>query len=462
MPDPVIEPPPAEPKVAVAPPPGADPQPDTVPENVKKLLSNLHLDEPEVSDEKPKPGEPKEPKEAPTAADPKAPKDPKAPAADPAAPPADPSIKLRKPKVVRPELPIAAAPAPAAAAPKDEPYKPDPQWESGLDETGKEMLADARFMEERFPDKYKGWTARTAKFLRDHADLTSKDTFDANAPEYKSWLDKNQPRLTREQIREVEEVRVADRVGKQWQGRYDDLQHKMFVKEHEPKIETEGRTLFAELSQTALPEDLAAAIKKDGYDKANEVYALELQTAQNVLTVATQDLMEFRRITLKDPETGRQLQPVVEDPNHPKFAQHQRLSQLVAFVCDEFKNKAAAEQQQKNGKWFVTRDEWNAIRPDQRHRFWTFTNQELIGEAKKNVKTAVQMAIDQQRGQMKKLGWQPPAPKAPPAAPPPKNDPPQPTNTPRIPAAVPTPGSSDVLADVDARAKRLATTLGRE
>lgn len=450
---------PAEVIPPVAPPVGADPQPDVVPESVKKLMGNLFAD-PELPGEPAKSKDPKDAKpDAAPGIDPKA-KDPKV--TPPAVPPAiDPGIKLRKPKVVRPELPIVPPPAAAVPSPKDEPYKADPQWESSLDETEKEMLTDARFMEDRFGEKYKGWTARTAKFLRDHAELTGKENFDEQSPEYKAWLDKNQPRLTRDQVREVEEVRVSDRVSKEWKGRYDDLQHKMFVRDHEPKLEAEGKAIFSELSHTALPQEIADAIKKDGFDKANETYALEIQTAQNVLAVATADLTEFRRITLKDPDTGRPLQAVATDPNDPKFAQHQRLSQLVGYVCDEFKNKASAEQQLKGGKWFVTRDEWNSIRPDQRHRFWTFSNKELIDEAKKNVAPAVKMAIDAKREQITKLGYVRPAQKVP-SAPAPRSDPPIPTNTPKIAAAVPAPGGSDPLVEVDARATRLAASLNRE
>lgn len=458
----IQEPPPADVSVPGA-PPGADPQvqPDVIPDSVSKLLRNLNLDPEQPDAQAAKPAAPDkrpEPKPKPAAAAAAAPTTPEPKPADV---PADPGIKLRKPKISRPELPLAQAPAPATPAAKDEPYKPDPQFESGLDEEQREMLADARFMEERFPDKYKGWTARTAKFLKEHADLAGKEDFDAQSPEYKTWLERNQPRLTREQIREIEEVRVADRVNKEWNGKYTDLQHKMFVRDSEPKLEEEGRKIFVELSNTALPDDIASAIKKDGFEKANQLYALEIKTAQQVLSVATEDLKELRRVATKDPETGRPLQAVVNDPTHPKFEQHQRLSTLIGYLDEAFK-KEPAEKQLRDGKWFVTRDEWAQIRPDQRHRFWTHKLDDYIPMAKANVKTAVQMAIARKREEMSALGWQPPAP-APVVAPQVKSEPPQRTNTPRIPAAVPTPGNNDaVMNEIDARAARMVAHLNRE
>lgn len=428
-----------------------------VPESVSKLLANLNLDL-EVSAPKKEPEPPKEetkPKAEPKAAP--------APAAktEPAAP-AEPGLRVRKQKLTRPELPVVQPVAPAAPVAKDEPYRPDPQWESSLEENEREMLADAKDAEALFPDKYKGLAAKTAKYLKEHAELTAREDFDDQSPKYKQWLAANQPKLSRQEVRELEETRVAKKVNQQWEGKYSDLQHKIFVREAEPKIEQEGRAVFSELSHSSLPEDVAKAVKEQGYEEASKTYGLELQTAQNVLTAAAEDIMELRRLSTKDPETGRPLQAPVQDPSHPKFAQHQRLGEMVGYLCEDFKTKATAEQQLRDGKWFVTRDEWASIRPDQRHRFWTFTNQELIAEAKKNAKLAVSMAIERQRGSMQKLGWQPPTAKV--AAPPvpPKSDPPVPTNTPRVPAATPVPGATDVMSEIDARAKRLASTLNRD
>lgn len=453
----IQEPPPAEVQPPVA-SQGAEPQaPDVVPESVKSLLKNLNLD----PDEKTR-SEPEKAKNAAPAKQDAAPaKSESKPSAEKTAPPAadfQPGLKVRQPKVVRPELPLVETAKPAPMV-KEEPYKPDPQWEQSLEENEREMLSDARFMEERFPDKYKGLFARTAKFIKEHADFTARDDFDDQSPEYRAWLDKNQPKLTRQEIREIEEVRVADRVRKEYDGKLADVQHKLFVRDVEPKIEADGKTIFAQLSNQSLPDEVIAAIRKDGFEKASQTYGLEIETAQAVLTSATDDIIEFKRITTKDPETGRPLQPIVDDPSNPKYAQHQRLSQMVADISESFKNTAPAQQQLRNGKWFVTRDEWNAIRPDQRHRFWTFTNAELIEAAKQSMKSVVADAIEKKRGYITKLGFTR-APRTEQKGQQ-KSEPPQPTNTPRLPAATPVPGETDALSEIDARAARLATQLGR-
>jgi len=46
-----------------------------------------------------------------------------------------------------------------------------------------------------------------------------------------------------------------------------DVQHKLFVREQEPKIEQEGRAIFAELSQQSIPDEVLNAVKEEGYEK---------------------------------------------------------------------------------------------------------------------------------------------------------------------------------------------------
>ena len=66
-----------------------------------------------------------------------------------------------------------------------------------------ETLDDARFLEKRFPDKYKGFAAKTEKFLRDHKAMVKQPEFDDQSPEYQTWLQQNQPKLSRAEIRVI-------------------------------------------------------------------------------------------------------------------------------------------------------------------------------------------------------------------------------------------------------------------
>jgi hypothetical protein len=416
---------------------------DTVPDEPKK---------PEPKEDKPKTDvQPKDDK----------PKADGKPAADakPAADPVDQPIKLRKEKVRRPELPLEAPTPQKPVAPVED--KADPQWEGQLDETQKEILADARDVEKLFPDRHKGLAARTAQFLKADAAKRADGDFDDQSAEYRAWLDKNQPKLSRQEIRDLEKNRAKTYAREEIGGELTDLKHRLFVQNHEPKIEAEARQIFAQLSQTALPDEITNAIKEDGFEKASETYKLELETAQEVLAIATDDLKEFKKLSTKDPETGRPLAVEVTDPRDPKYAQHQRLGLMVTNVCENFKNNASAEQQQRGGKWFVTRDEWMGIRPDQRHRFWTFSNAELANVAQGSVKHVVAAKIEEKRKSISRYGWQPPQPKVKNVTPPKPVDPPQPTNTPRTPSPSAVPGPTEAMPEIDARVTKLAAQLAR-
>lgn len=384
----------------------------------------------------------------------------------------EPALRVRRDKINRPALPVEDKPV--VTAPVVEAYKADPEWEKSLEENEREMLDDAKDAERHFPEKHKGLAARTAKFIREHADLTKKEEFDDQSAKYKEWLDKNQPRLTRTQVRELEEARVAGRVRQEWEGKYQDLQHKLFVREHEPKFEAEGRTLFSELRESALPEDLAKAVKEMG-EKAQEVYGMELETAQRVLAVATDDLVEFRRLTTKDPETGRTVvDEITEMPTgNPadqafqdrmgKFQQHERLRKLVDHLCGDYAQRAYGQNADgklalRDGRYFVTREEWGRIPAAKRGQYWTFSNAELIAEAKKVVRPAVEGAISKKREEMKKYRWEAPKPTVAPVH---KKEepPPTPTGAVRTPGPSAVPGVSDTPGGVDARIKGLAARL---
>lgn len=359
-----------------------------VPPLVKWLMDTGITEKADGTPDK-KPDEPVKP------ADGKPPAELAKPGDKPADKPVDTPIGLRRQKLARPALPFVEEPKPKAPVVPAADAKPDPQWEASLESNEKGMISSAREAEKLFPDKYKGLGSRTENFLKAHAKFISDkgDDFDDQSPEYRQFLDKNQPRLSNAEVREIESAIIKADVAKEWQGKHADLQHKLYVRDEEPKVEAEARKIFVDLSNTALPDEVVAAIKKDGYDKAAETYGLEIETAQNVLTAATDDLKEFIRISRKDPETGRPLATIAANPSDPKYQQHARLSVMIKSVCDNFKATAAADQQFQNGKWFVTRDEWNRIRPDQRGQFWTFTNQQLTDRAKAGLKGVVANAI---------------------------------------------------------------------
>lgn len=422
---------------------------------MQRLLDTVP-DEPREATETPPPREPREPK------DPKVPKDPKAPAAAEPAAPAEPPIRLRRPKVERPALPIprAAAPAIPAAPP---PAAPDNQWEQKLKANEREMLDDARELEKVMPERYPGFAAKTEKFLRDNAAREATPNFEADSPEHCAWLDANQPKLTTREIREFTERRVAaslePKLRSEYEAKHQTIQHQLFVRDEEPKIEAVGRQTFNDLVRSCVPEDVLTEIGSVGVAKANERFGLEIETATNVLTAATEDIKEFMRLSRRDPQTRRLLAEEVTDPSNPKFSQHERLRQIVDDVCDAFRKTPEGSAPNAQGKWFVTKKEWMDIPAARRGDFYTFTNQQIIDRAKANLKGVVEAAIGQQRQRLEARGWGRKT-SAPPVTVPAVPTPPAAPRGGPIPPAPPTPPNPGA-GPQDERAKRIAAAMAK-
>ncbi len=394
---------------------------------------------------------------APAAPDPAAPAAPAAPAtpAAPAAP--EGGIRSRKPAPPkRPDLPLAtpaAPPAAPAAAPK--PPESDEEFEKGLVEGEKQMIDDARSAEKFNGAKHKGLVEKTKtfikahqKFLEDHPDIEEND------PAYLKFLTDNRPSLSKTDAREIEENRIAERARGPVDERVNKLEHEIFVRDETPKIEQFATQTYQQLAREALPKEIQDLIKEKGSltKEIQEQYADELETAHNIFSVVADDLKEFKKIATVHPTTKKSL--VEYDDNNP---QHQRLAKMVSELCEEFKNTASPTELQRNGKWFVTRDEYSLIDPARRGEFWSFTNDEIMKRAIAHVPKTLAKTIEIKQEALTKRGWvkKPAAPAAPaaPATPPPPGSPPA-----IRPSPVPG-GGNPPAKEVDASTRSLAASL---
>lgn len=441
--------------------PGAQERP-TVPQSMGKWLRDSGITSP-PQDADPDSGEdtpaapvkPKKPKVEPTLKP-----DDKPKAGD--KPVDEPPMRVRGKTVTRPALPVEER-RPDPARPKADEDKPDPKWEEGLEQSEKDILAEAREVERLIPDKHKGLSARAAKFVRDHQKYVEEqgDDFDENAQEYKDWLTKNQPQLSRDDIREVESVRVEQRVRQKVDPEVGALRHELFVRDKEPEVTQDGQRMYAELESLAVPKEVLDAIRKEGPSVfgVGGRYRLEVETAQAVLTTAVEDLKELTRLGTTNPSTGKTMAEEATDASQPKFEQHERLRGLVKGVCEDFLRNGTQAEQFKDGKWFVTREEYNQIPAAKRGQWWTFSNKQIIERAKGAVKATLTEAIRIRQEYMEQRGYKrqngAPAPAAPNV---------EPKDTPRIPGSSPVaaPGPSDEPADGNHLGRKLVGMLNRQ
>ncbi len=429
-------PPPPTPKPGeAAPPPPPPPAPTHDAEGkelphplLPELMKSLLDDVPTETMPGQKPPEKKEPeKKEPEKKEPEA-KEPEKP------------IRVRKaPAEKRPELPLEPAPAaPPAAAPAA--AKPaEPPDDSDLEPEEKEMISDAQEAERLFPEKYKGLGEKARKYVRDHIkfinDHGGDENFDPDNPEYSAeyarFLEANQPRLTRAQVREINETRITNQVQEKTKTEFDHLKDERFADREEPLVVRAAQQSYTQLAPLCCPKEISDDIKARGYPEAYKDYKLELDTIDATLRAVADDVAEFERVTRINSETGRPLAKVANYPNEPKFQQHQRLALMVRQICDEFE-KTGGSELKRDGRWFVTKDEYAKIkknRPDLLGGFWTFSNKEILDRAHKKVPAVVSAAIATKIKEQEALGFvrrprekkaetpPPPAAKGAPAAP---------------------------------------------
>lgn len=325
-------------------------------------------------------------------------------------------IKVSKGKFKRPDLPIPAQPAPAAPAPAATPAAPrteppeTPNWENDLLDAEREALEDARFAETLDP-KFKGLGDRTATFLKRHKAFLDKNPEpEDDDPEYQKIL-ALKPDLSPSDKRRIIEGRVSTNIKKEYDGRFDDVQHELYIRDEEPKIAQEGQRLFNQLADVALPKEMKDHLKANGLEALEKDYGDEMEIAGAIVKTAVSDAQELLRLVRVSPKTKRPLSKVAEDESDPRWEQHNRIVTLLDRVCEDIKNSNDPKQIVRDGKYFVTRDEWNQLPQAMRGKYWTFLNNEadmrqVINHAFKWIPGTVDHKIKEHQDAMKARGYQ--------------------------------------------------------
>jgi len=355
---------------------------------------------------------------------PDAPTEPEKPAA--ASAPAEPEKPIRVSKKAapkRPDLPIpkdepAAPVAPAASA---APEKIDARWKDSLTDDERAALDDAELAEGMDP-KFKGLGDKMGKFFRDQkAYLEANPDADENDPGYKRIL-ASAPKLSAAEKRTIAEARIERRVEQKYKPELDNIQHEIYVRDEEPKIENEAKQIRHHMAFNALPKEMLTVLKEKGIETLKKEYGDELEVAGNLINTLVDDSKELLRITRINPKNKRAIGQAADTPTHPKWEQHNRIANMVNEVCNDFQKNAPQAEQVRDGRWFVTREEWAKLPAASRGQFWTFTNsedhvREMINRAMTWMPGAIQQQIEARQNSLKARGYVRQRPEAPPAAP---------------------------------------------
>lgn len=429
---PIPPPPPAKPDTSQTPISSVTKKPiSEAAHNLFRMLEESSKPEPDDVEDTP---EPETPKTAPPAAAP-------APAPNPEKP-----VKVSKRPAKRPELPVAKSDAPPAPTPPPiaPPAPPDANWEDSLLDDERLALEDARLAEQT-NEKHKGLADKMGKFFREQKKyLEAHPDADEEDPDYKRIL-AQMPKLSASDKREVAEARIEGRVAKKYDSKLIDLEHELYVRDEEPKVEQESMQIRRHLAFNALPAEMLTVLKEKGLPVLQKEYADELEVAGGLINTLVGDAKELLRITRLNPKTQRTLGQVATNESHPKWEQHNRISNLVNAACDDFHRNAPQQEQIRDGKWFVTREEWGRLAPNARSQFWTFTNsdehvREMINRAMGWMPDAIASSIKNRQEALKARGYVRQRNETPPAPPPPA--PPTPSGSPSLPRSSPAPDPS--------------------
>ena len=332
--------------------------------------------------------------------------------------PADKPIVARREKLKRPELPIQQVEPrkPAEAAPAKEPAAPD----ADLEPEEKQMISDAVEAERLLGSRHSGLADKTRKFVRANIDFITKHTdtegnFDDQSPEYLAFLSANKPALTPADVREINEVRITQKAHEQITPELEKIKHQRFVDREEPAIERLANDTYTRVATAVTPKEILDAMaeeaKANGGDRIKAFEAIsgyykpELNVINEIMTQVKEDVREMERISRIDPETGKPIVAVAQSESDPKYRWHCRLAALVRLEGEDFRKNAPQAEQIRDGKWFVTKDEFNKLRPDARDQFWTFTNKEATDRGLRRVPAYVQLRIKQKLDELAALGF---------------------------------------------------------
>lgn len=330
--------------------------------------------------------------------------DNKPPAAEVKEAPAAPKrVKVRRAPAESAPAPL-PPPAPVAAEPPkaDSKKKEDP--EEGLLDEEKEILKLARFAEKKDAKKYAGRADKLTVFFKKNAEFIAKKQaedpdyeFSEDNPEYKAFLNANRPpALSATEQRVLEREMIKEEVLGETRAELEKRQaddetkrtHEQLTKQHRQ----DATKFWRETAAIALPDELRAAMKEHGAEKAKELYPFEYDISEKVTASAAEYIEEFLLIS----SGVRKL-----DLSNPT---HKGIADFITNECENFA-KNGGEARVRGGKTFVSRADFQRLPPEQRGRYWTFSNAEIVELAKVGTKRSIAQIIKDEYANREKQGW---------------------------------------------------------
>ena len=276
-----------------------------------------------------------------------------------------------------------------------------------LDEE-KELLKLARFAEKKDAKKYAGRAEKLTAFFKKNAEFTTKKLaedpeydFSEDNPEYKAFLNANRPPpLSATEQRTLEREMIKEEVLGETRAELEKRQTEEETKRTHEQLAGRHRQdatkFWRETVAVAVPDEIQALVKEHGVAagmaKAKELFPFEYDVTEKMTAGAAEYMEEFLLIS----SGVRQL-----DLNNPK---HKGIADFISDECEKFATDGGAARV-RGGKTFIPRADYQRLAPEQRARYWTFSNAEILELAKIGTKRSIAKVIKDEYTRREQQGW---------------------------------------------------------
>lgn len=267
----------------------------------------------------------------------------------------------------------------------------DPFVGSLLDEE-KQRYELAKKAESLSPE-FKGLAKKYLEFAKEVDQYTKKrlaedDEYDFQSdPKFKELASKNPitPQLEKKIDREELKAELLGESRKE----IEDLRRQQYIAEQKPQVDQMFEQ-FKESVVEMLPDYFAKAIETEGLEAAKAKYPLEFDLADQHAAATNAAVKEFLEVSrgLKQYDSGNPL--------------HQAIYGFISKESKLFIETAKSDELVRDGKRFVTREDFARMKPDERSKHWTLTNQQILKMVRIREKEALIKSIEAERERIKR------------------------------------------------------------
>ena len=301
-------------------------------------------------------------------------------------------VPLAKPTTAPPAVAVPAPmPAPVAA-----PVAPPPSPAANFLPEQQDRLRLARLAQNLHdqnpngsPKEYAGMYDRYLKFYTKEAEYVSKNgesdlEWDE---EYKAIKEKLDPGVRQSIISKLEKEEVKAELRQEMSEQATELsriRRELHTQKAEPKVKRNVTNYVKANYENAVPEEIRAAISKDGKDTFAEARPFEYDIVKKNLLSANEMVSEFEKIN-----NG------LVKYDHAK---HSRLVKTIEALGQHHKKVAKT----KSGKAFATRDEFVRLQEAEKANFYTWESADVKKAISENTKRNITSDLNKVGEKLKK------------------------------------------------------------